>query len=163
MMVQPTGFLFFQSRRGDDPEIQWSKIAAWVQETPNEFPRLYTDPQNAMTLHDVRVPSSFVAAYEKYLKALEQPRLEDVLVDLDTALQINDSFPTALNAYGATCYLLNRNAVQAEKRLRQAVQLRPKYRLAWVNLARVLERKRDFKGAAQATAEARALTLAGDE
>ncbi len=154
VMIAPAEYMYLRSRRGDDPEVLWSQIAAWIQELPSDFIPIYADPNAPVKLYRVRVPPVFVRAYETYEKALEAPQLETVLDGLEAALAIDDQFPEALNAYGATCYLLNRKNAQAEARLREAVRLRPGYRLAWLNLSRILERKGDKQGASHARAQA---------
>jgi len=122
--------------------LNWSRSRQWVASSAAYRP-VYASPEESTLVYRVVPSESFQRAYALYRSALEEfsrAEWEQGLPLIEEALRLEPRFASALNAYGATCLITGRDLALAEKRLLEAVRLRPDYAVAQENLLRVRER-----------------------
>lgn len=123
---------------------RWQASQSWAASSP-AFNLVYANAGESTRVYEVLPSDSFERAYGLYSEAMNdfrQSLLDDGLHRLDEALKADPNLVSALNAYGATCLLTGRHLDLAERRLREAVRLRPDYQLAKDNLARLVARRK---------------------
>lgn len=131
-------------------EQLWRQADQWMQSWPAVFPVLYSDREENSTVYGLNAGKNYVAAYEAYWSARQllahgdRPKAMDALSAL--AKRTDVVLPGALNDYGALL-LEQGDARHAIANVQRALNARPRFMLAWVNLARARARLADKDGA----------------
>jgi hypothetical protein len=123
---------------------QWMKIDKWISTWPEAFPVIFNEPQERSTIYAVRLPASFIAAYEAYRNAHIEFEHSHVLKASDLfkqALNRYPDFPDALNDYAGTL-IEQKDYDRALTHLHTALRRRPDFGLAKLNIARIYELKK---------------------
>jgi tetratricopeptide (TPR) repeat protein len=97
----------------------------------------------ASTIYRIAVRPSFIPAYHLYLDArrtLQGNNILETKKQLEESLHLYPEFPGALNDY-ASLLLESGETKRSEKYLLAALELRPSFGLARLNLARVYEKQ----------------------
>lgn len=118
----------------------WNESRRWAASWDSAFKPVYANREESTAIYQVLRSDSFQKAYSLYLAALDdfkQARWAEGLARLEEALRWEPRLVSALNAYGATCLITGRNLGVAQRRLEEALRLRPDHVLARLNLLRV--------------------------
>jgi tetratricopeptide (TPR) repeat protein len=152
-------FLYVQTPEERRPEEVWRRARDWVQGSPASFVARYRNEAEGTEIFAVRAEPSLMAAYKLYLQArdaVDQGHLALGRTLLDASFN-RFHLPSALNAYGTVCLLMGRDFDDARAALEEALELRPDFPAAAVNLARVYARSGARQKARDAFAQARAM------
>ncbi len=136
VLIQPTSYLHVQSTLERDPVRVWQDIAAWIATDTKAFSPLYADSAEQVSIYAVKSDPKFQAAYDRYNAIVRQGSPGEQMEEIEEAIRIAP-LPCLLNAFGVSALFSGKKQALAIERLMQAVQARPTYLIAWVNLARL--------------------------
>jgi tetratricopeptide (TPR) repeat protein len=142
LMVSRTSYAWIQRQAISDPHIQlrWFQVSRWVEDWPTVFPIVFRSDSEQSTVYRIAAPDRYPAVYETYLKArlaLAQGRTDEGEKLLNTVLKQYPEFPAALNDR-AVLLIERGERARAQRDLLKALQLRPHFELAKLNLARTI-------------------------
>ncbi len=139
----------------------------WVGSWPAAFPELYRNDHEQTLIYDVSKNPSFVKAYELYLlaqRSLADSKNEQGKQQLEQALRIHPQLACAQNAYGAVLMIQGHSPSVALSHFQKAIELRPFYPLALLNLARFHKDRKRLDLARDSYQKAlQAIPLSGEE
>jgi tetratricopeptide (TPR) repeat protein len=141
---EPPRFEFEPIAQTQSMATAWDRFAAVTRIWPKSFVRVYENRREKTAIFHFVPDPRFAQAYELYSAALEdfgQSSWEAGFRKIEESLRLEPVFPSALNAYGASCLITGRNLRVAEQRLREALRIRPDYIVAQRNLKRLMEQR----------------------
>lgn len=121
----------------------WDQLPTALEQFPWRFKKVYSNPVEGVTVYHIQPNASFLKAYALYRAALRDFGRSDWgtgLEKLQTAIRLEPTLTSAMNAFGATCLLSGTSFRAGEKMLARALQIRPDYGVARANLARLRAR-----------------------
>jgi len=142
--------LFPQIYLSEEWTAWWERFHLWVLSSPDAYPPIYGNATEQTNIFAVQRDDRFMKAWELYVVGrtqIESGSSDRALNTLNEAIKYDPNLVQALNAYGATCLLLNRNLKQGERCVREALRIQPCFPLATRNLERyqVLKKSGRYK------------------
>jgi len=141
--LAPAKYFYVPTISTRDPTRLWKASAQWLPSSPESFRLVYKNTAETTAIYQVIPAVHFFKSYVSYLYAyedFERGNWPKVFRALDDSLKQYPQMTSSLNLYGAALMLSGGNLDLAKTKFEKAVQLRPDFIMAFINLARVNHR-----------------------
>jgi hypothetical protein len=161
ILLAPSRVTFMALSAAFDSTQGWPRQEQWVRMCPDLFEKVFDNEAEGTQVYRLRADAHFSQAYSLMSQAsadIQAGHLERASETLKTAYAIDPENAGVLHRYGVTLLLIGQNPVLARTLLEKATHLRPRFALAYQNLALAETFLKHPEAARRARAAADALT-----